>query len=598
VVEQKGMTKGKAINLANRRFQLEALAALDQLRCRGQRSFLVVAATGSGKTNLGLGYVARMLEEGEAQRVVVVCGGTQQREQWSGAATRFGVRLDHDFSNADGFESSGFNGVAVTYQQVASQPDLYRLQCGEKKTLVVLDECHHAADRRAWGDSVRRAFELAEYRLSLSGTLFREDGRSIPFVDFAGGVCRPDYTYPYARAVEERVCRPVEFCTYDGEVTYLREGNDEVRTCRLSDLVDPATGAERLRVALDPGREWLRRVVADANAALTSMREAGHPDAGGLIVTMDQLHAARVAALVEDVTGEEPALVVSDDPEAANKIKRFARGNQRWLVAVRMVSEGTDIPRLRVGVFATHVRSELFFRQFCGRLLRFVPGLREQSAVVFLPVGEALGRYALGFKEEREYAPAPDDEDESEAGCNGSGFDPGAWGEHLLKSLSATASKQDTIFDGASYPQVELTAAAQVIREMGVSVPYAHAAALIRLGAAQAGVFLVNSQPNGVPTGGRGSKPTVPAGKMLVKRADAMARSLAELAGKTVDEIHREWIAEGGMPPEIATREDLERKLVWMEQLIGDDIDAKGHRFGDDFLTVEELMEGLRGEAV
>ena len=280
---------------AGRRWQLEALRKYDKLGREGQRNFLSVATPGAGKTQFGLEHVSRLVVRGEVERVVVVCNGTQQRGQWAESASRFRLRLDAAFSNADGFEPNGFDGVVVTYQQVASQPDLYRLQCGERKTLMILDECHHAADRQAWGDRVRHAFEVAEYRHSLSGTLFRQDGRRIPFVNFVNGVSRPDYSYGYARAVEEKVCRPVHFRIYDGEVAYLKDRSDEVHKLLLSDLVDYATAGERLRVALDPEKEWLRRVVADADTTLTSMREAGHPDAGGLVVTMDQQHAKRVA---------------------------------------------------------------------------------------------------------------------------------------------------------------------------------------------------------------------------------------------------------------------------------------------------------------
>lgn len=83
------------------------------------------------------------------------------------------------------------------------------------------------------------------------------------------------------------------------------------------------------------------------------------------------------------------------------------------------------------------------------------------------------------------------------------------------------------------------------------------------------------------------------AGRMLSKRANAVAESLAELTGRTADEVHREWVGEGGMPPEIATRGDLERKLAWMEHLISDKVDSEGHKIEDRFLTLNELRDGL-----
>src|SRR3954454_15225869 len=60
------------------------------------------------------------------------------------------------------------------------------------------------------------------------------------------------------------------------------------------------------------------------------------------------------------------------------------------MVAVRMVSEGVDIPRLAVGVYATNASTPLFFAQAIGRFVRArLPG---ETATVFLPsVPQLLG---------------------------------------------------------------------------------------------------------------------------------------------------------------------------------------------------------------
>jgi hypothetical protein len=203
----------------------------------------------------------------------------------------------------------------------------------------------------------------------------------------------------------------------------------------------------------------------------------------------------------------------------------------------------------------------------------------------------------LDFKVEREYVLVPDDEDDSEARREAEDVGAEEWGEHLLRSLSAKPIEHDTVFDGTSFPQPELTFAAQAALEMGISAPYPHVAALIRLGAAQAGVYIRRSPPAEVPIDSAVPMPQAAAGRMLLKRANAVAQSLAELTGRTVDEVHREWVGEGGMPPEIATREDLERKLIWMERLISDKVDNEGHKIGNHFLTLDELRDGLNRTA-
>ena len=71
------------------------------------------------------------------------------------------------------------------------------------------------------------------------------------------------------------------------------------------------------------------------------------------MVAMDQEHAQGVAELLRHRAGVSPIVATSDDPTASERIARFSEGTQPWIVAVRMVSEGVDIPRLRVGVYAT-----------------------------------------------------------------------------------------------------------------------------------------------------------------------------------------------------------------------------------------------------
>ena len=81
-----------------------------------------------------------------------------------------GIKIDPEFKNAHGRTAKDFIGVAVTYAQVAAHPALHRGRTEARKTLVILDEVHHAGDGRSWGDAIREAFEPAARRLALSGT--------------------------------------------------------------------------------------------------------------------------------------------------------------------------------------------------------------------------------------------------------------------------------------------------------------------------------------------------------------------------------------------------------------------------------------------
>lgn len=381
----------------------------------------------------------------------------------------------------------------------------------------------------------------------------------------------------------------------------MREGDDHLYEHSMLDIVDRETAAARLRAILDPSQEWMRRVVKSADEHLTQIRDSGHDNAGGLIVAQDQEHARRLAALVQEFSDEAPVVAISADPDASARITKFAESNQRWIITVRMVSEGVDILRLRIGVYATNVQTELFFRQVCGRLTRYTQGLREQSAVLYLPADETLIWYALAIKEEREHqigVEADDEADDVEAAqeFTVSGEE---WGKHMVKVLSTEIRDYDAIFDGDSYTQPELTSAAQVARLKGITAPFVHIAAIWRMAAAQAGVFIRQSEDVGgiMPriqySSPPDAKPNAGSIKMLREQTERMAQSLASYLGVPSEEVHREWISLGGTSKEAATLGDLERKLEWLRHRLRDETEAKGHLIGDGYYSLDEIKDRL-----
>ncbi len=258
-------------------------------------------------------------------------------------------------------------------------------------------------DLAAWGVRTRRAFDRARFRLLLSGTPFRSDNSAIPWVTYdEDGLSRADYAYGYPQALRDRVCRPITFLPYDGEMEWVSDGR--LRSADFDLLLPAAESARRLRTALSPEGEWMGHVLRDADARLSEVRADGHPDAGGLVIASDQDHARAIAARLGSISGEQPELVMSDEPGASRRIAEFASSERRWLVSVLMVSEGVDIPRLRVGVYATAARTELFFRQVVGRFIRATPGPRRQMSYLLMPADPRLKALAHEIELERRHA--------------------------------------------------------------------------------------------------------------------------------------------------------------------------------------------------
>jgi superfamily II DNA or RNA helicase len=394
---------------ANRPLRAWQQAAAEAVFAHQTGSFLASATPAAGKTTFGLHIAHRMLSEGRVSRVVVVAPTTHICRQWAADAARYGIDLEPNRPNAAGPEPRDRHGVAVTYATLAAGPGVHRRRCAEAGTLLIADEPHHMGEEASWGRSTLDAFAAARFRLLLSGTPFRSDNTPIPWVAYdEDGVSRADYAYGYTDALLERVCRPVTFHTYGGEMEWMSDGRK--RRADFGVVLPAAEAARRLRTALDPDGDWITHVLRDADQQLVDIRAGEHRDAGGLVIAADKEHAERLANRLARITGERPEVVTSDAADASQRIHRFANGSGSWLVSVLMVSEGVDIPRLRVGVYATSARTELFFRQVIGRFIRRTPGVggggreSDQMSHVFLPSDPTLKRLAVEIEEERNHA--------------------------------------------------------------------------------------------------------------------------------------------------------------------------------------------------
>jgi superfamily II DNA or RNA helicase len=292
----------------------------------------------------------------------------------------------------------------MTYAGVAANPLAHRIRTERSNTLVILDEVHHAGDALSWGEAVREAFEPARRRLALTGTPFRSDINPIPFVTYApdtDGVPRSvaDFTYGYAHALADHVVRPVLFMAYSGQMQWRTRAGDEV-AARLGEPLTKDLTAQALRTALDPAGSWIPSVLEAADRRLSEVRRHV-PDAGGLVIATDQESARAYAKVLAAVSGEKPTVVLSDEKAASKKISAFAESEARWMVAVRMVSEGVDVPRLAVGVYATTTATPLFFAQAIGRFVR--ARRRGETASIFVPSVPVLLSHASAMEVERDH---------------------------------------------------------------------------------------------------------------------------------------------------------------------------------------------------
>lgn len=391
---------GTADNL--RAWQTEAL---DAYFTHEPKDFLAAATPGAGKTTFALRLATELLRRRLIDRITVVTPTEHLKTQWADAAHKVGIRLDPHFTNAHKRHGKQFHGVAVTYAQIAMKPHVHKDLTESARTLVILDEVHHGGDALSWGDGIREAFSRAERRLSLTGTPFRSDTAPIPFVSYLPNrdgvlVSQTDYDYGYGRALQDGVVRPVMFMVYAGSMRWRTRAGDEMEARLGQDNTKDVT-SQAWRAALDPGGDWIPQVLTAANSRLSEVRHS-IPDAAGLVIATDQDDARAYARILHTITGEQPTVVLSDEVGGSQKIEEFSSSNNRWMVAVRMVSEGVDVPRLAVGVYATSASTPLYFAQAVGRFVR--ARRRGETASVFLPNVPSLLALAQELELQRDHA--------------------------------------------------------------------------------------------------------------------------------------------------------------------------------------------------
>jgi superfamily II DNA or RNA helicase len=530
--------------------------AIEDFYAANKPDFLVTATPGAGKTRFALSLARRLQSEGTVKRVVVVVPTDALRQQWADEAAPFGLDLK-PVAGAEDYEKDGYQGCVVTYAQIMKGLGSELLRRSTRlPTLAILDEIHHAGEQRSWGDGLRYAVDQATHRLALTGTPWRRDnGSPIPFVSYDEyGRVVVDHAYEYGAAVADGVCRRIEFHAYDGDAKWVDCG--KVSAVRLGTAVSEDDVAAALESAYNPAYRWMPVLLARADEALSELRQ-DVPDAGGLVVAERKWHAVEYGKLLARITGEPPVVVTSDDPEAKAAIDAFKTSRGRWIVAVRMVSEGVDIPRLAVGVYASKIRTPLFFRQVVGRFVRTRRG-EEFNARLFIPAVEVLMDHAREIEEELRHQLEIEAQREQAAEQAPSVHSQGEL--PLRESLSAGDAEFDRAILGGEETSPDDYAAAQAkCRELGIPAQYALNILPLLTGAPiPPTVSVVTASPQHRRE------------KLLRQTVETLARKVAFKAGVSPKQVNIDLLKAGHPPRKTATIRELEQIETLLAKWLGD----------------------------
>ena len=461
-----------------RRWQSRAIEIATKLLNINENDMSVAAGVGSGKTYFACAVSEIAIALTRAEQIVVVTINRRCQRQWFSKMKQLKIPLKL-VKNGNGDLKYGLPsdvvGYITTYASIGSFPDLHAAFCGSKKTVVIFDEVHHLNEDEAskWGKQAKVAFDSAEFRLCLSGTFFSSNGAKIPFArmeprDGANDVFEydPHISYSYGESVADGICRRVIFKPFDGPIQYKREDDPQFRESTFADQIDPKDIGLRLWSACQTKGEdgqpniMLEEMLFRAHRQLMDLRAAGHERAGGLIVCSEKTEARLVRDVMERISGHKVVLVLDDEPGSDKAIDSFSHGFSPWMVAIRMVTEGVDIPRLRIGVYLSNVVQKLTFIQFLGRMVRHFKGdtLNKGDPAgegyVYFPGDDRLKEVAVAIEEEVQAAI-----DLREKGGGGEGGAGGGGGFGRYQSGHVDGEERDNVIAGEMFSADEIEVA-------------------------------------------------------------------------------------------------------------------------------------------
>ena len=385
--------------------------------------FLADATPGAGKTAFAA-YLFRHLYGSEWKRIFVITNSRQRRGSskegggWIGDLSDFGIQVMENWAGRESDPTiKDYFGAVMTYHILpGDEKDLKALT--QVPSLVVFDEIHHLGDQLTWGHAAKEAFDHPNVQtLGLTGTPFRSDDVEIPFIEYERDgedlVSKGHVGYTYGDALSEGVLRYVHFPTYDGPIRW--HGRDgEKKDHRFEDDISEADANERLRAAIK-SKKWTLPQIREADEKLSEIRST-KPDAAGLVVAMGKFHARQICEWMRSELGRDPVLVESDQKRAHDRIERFKDSDSRWIVAIQMVSEGVNIERLRVGVYASNITAPLFLHQVIGRVLRGPDG----QSWFWFPADERIMDVVNNIREMRDHViESPDSSSGDPSGGDG-----------------------------------------------------------------------------------------------------------------------------------------------------------------------------------
>ncbi|NOH94990.1 diguanylate cyclase [Vibrio sp. AIC-3] len=374
-----------------RAWQAECTAqAIEKFTSNKHSHFFCQATPGAGKTVMAAEVASRLFEQGMIDLVLCFSPSLTVAE---GMKKTFSWKLECSFNGGLGSLEGSY-----TYQSIRFLEQNFWNTVSKYRVLVVFDEIHHCSfddegRSNSWGlEIVSKIQGFARYTLALSGTPWRSDRLPIVIAEYSDpeGKVVCDYQYGLQQAVEDEVCRRPKIVLIDNEHLSIKAGSDNQHFVSILDCLKQSDVSYQ---SVIHNEDAMNYILNSGCQKLAQIRQES-PSAGGLVVASSIKHAKDIQKRLVEQFNQSACIVTYHHDNPLHEIESFRHSTVQWIVSVGMISEGTDIPRLQVCCHMSSVKTELYFRQVLGRILR-INDSPNQEAWLYTFAEESL----IGFAE-------------------------------------------------------------------------------------------------------------------------------------------------------------------------------------------------------
>ncbi|EAS62413.1 GGDEF domain protein [Vibrio angustum S14] len=368
-----------------RKWQTECSEQALQKYKENKQHFFCQATPGAGKTVLAATVASRLLTEDMID--LVLCFSPSLSVS-NGIKKTFSQILNCTFNGG-----LGSIGQSLTYQSIQFINDDFWKTLRNHRVFVVFDEIHHCSgseleNANVWGQQVLTKIQgLATYTLAMSGTPWRSDSLPIVMSEYSDpeGKILVDYQYTLKQAIFDKVCRSPKLVLVDNE--HLSVTSDK-KVESFSSILEMLKQTKTSYQSVIHNQEAMEYLLGLGCKKLAEIRTQSL-NAGGLVVASSVQHAQTIQKILSQTYAQTVSIVTYRHSEPLAEIERYRQSDAQWIVSVGMISEGTDIPRLQVCCHMSSIKTELYFRQILGRILR-VNSLIDQQAWLFTFAEQSL----------------------------------------------------------------------------------------------------------------------------------------------------------------------------------------------------------------